>query len=106
MILFLPLFHHATILTSLLNQFLGEYQNWTCPILRTRRNVNPAISLKDFHKGRYSSTFGRAVDAATVASVAGVSTFRSVVMMAEMPSAFRTGTERVIIQTSPRPASK
>ena len=36
----------------------------------------------------------------------GASTGRSVVMMAKTPSASRTGTERVIIQISPPPASK
>ena len=37
---------------------------------------------------------------------AGSSTARSVVMMANIPSASRTGTERVTIQISPPPASK
>ena len=36
----------------------------------------------------------------------GASTGRSVVMMTKMPSASRTGTERVIIQISPPPSSK
>ena len=36
----------------------------------------------------------------------GASTGRSVVMMAKIPSASRAGTERVIIQISPPPASK
>ena len=89
-----------------------------CPVIADTCAVGSAAS----EAGRILTVFGMTVggdlgmtmlgrtEPASETKVSGYpvgsSTMRSVVMMANRPSASRTGTERVIIQTSPPPASK
>ena len=70
----------------------GNFQTWACPVRILGEDVK---ALTGHFGSRNASCYW-----------VGASTTRSVVMMAKMPSASRTGTERVIIQTSPPPASK